>query len=85
VYLEDVWMSILCPVYKNTVWYLQFWVKGPKNRDELEHVERRVRGRLSGYPGFVEDLFIVRFNETIGIIRGGKKPSTYAARANVPM
>jgi hypothetical protein len=85
VYLKDVWMSVLCPVYKDAVWFLQFWAKGLKNRDGLGHVEKRVGGRLSGHPGLVEDLFTVRFNEMIGITRGGKKPSTHAARANVPM
>jgi hypothetical protein len=85
VYLGDVWMSVLCLVYKDAVWFLQFLVKGPKDRDELGHVEKRVRGRLSGHPGFVKDLFTVRFNETMGITRGGKKPSTHATRANVPM
>jgi hypothetical protein len=31
-----------------------------------------VRGRLGGHPGFVEDLFTMRFNEMMGITSGGR-------------
>lgn len=63
---EDVQMTILCPVHNGTIWFLQFWAKGPRDRAHLEEVTQRVRRRLSKEPGFVEDPFTVRFNEMMG-------------------
>ncbi|PMD29549.1 hypothetical protein L207DRAFT_236945 [Hyaloscypha variabilis F] len=67
LYLEDVWMTVLCPAHSDAVWFLQFWVKGPKDREALEEVRKRVRDRVNREPGFIEDEFTVRFNEMVGV------------------
>jgi hypothetical protein len=66
-HLEDVWMTVLCPVHRDAVWFLQFWIKGPKDNEELEEVVKRVRDRRNKEPGFVEDPFSRRFYEVVGI------------------
>jgi len=67
LFFEDVYMTILCPVHRGDIWFLQFWTKGPRNREHLEEVTQRVRRRLNNEPGFVEDPFTARFNEMMGI------------------
>jgi hypothetical protein len=32
LFFEDVYMTILCPVHRDAIWFLQFWAKGPRNR-----------------------------------------------------
>ncbi|KAH8744400.1 hypothetical protein F5882DRAFT_497446 [Hyaloscypha sp. PMI_1271] len=66
MYLEDVWMTVLCPVHRDSVWFLQFWVKGPKDNEELEEVSKRVTDR-NQEPGFVESPFSSKFFEMMGI------------------
>ncbi len=67
LFLEDVHMTILCPVHRGEIWFLQFWAKGPRNSGHLEEVSQRVRRRLNKEPGFVEGPFTIRFNEIMGI------------------
>jgi hypothetical protein len=67
LFLEDVWMTVRCPVHSDTIWFLQFWTKGPRDSGHLEQVSKRVRCRLGKEPGFVEDPFTIRFNEMMGI------------------
>ncbi|KAH8753157.1 hypothetical protein BGZ57DRAFT_860444 [Hyaloscypha finlandica] len=67
MYLEDVWMTVLCPVHGDSVWFLQFWVKGPKDNEELEEVSKRVTDRRNQEPGFVEGPFSSKFFEMMGI------------------
>lgn len=67
LYSENVWMTVLCPVHTDAVWFLQFWVKGPRDGEELGVVKMRVKDRRGGKEGFVEDAFTVRFCKMMGL------------------
>jgi hypothetical protein len=67
VHLEDVWVTLLCPVHVDIVWFVQFWVRNARTEEELGEVTKRVRARRSGNPDFVEDEFTIRFNEMRGV------------------
>jgi len=67
VHLEDVWVTLLCPVHVDIVWFVQFWVRNARTKEELGEVTKRVRARRSGNPDFVEDEFTIRFNEMRGV------------------
>jgi hypothetical protein len=56
-------MTFLCPEHVDVVWFVQFFVRNARSREEFDKVTRRVRARRSGGPSFVEDEFTVRFNE----------------------
>jgi hypothetical protein len=80
MYLEDVWMTVLCPVHRDSVWFLQFWVKGPKDNEELEEVSKRVTDRRNQEPGFVEDSFSSKFYDVMGIPSRPQQPNTRPIR-----
>lgn len=69
VHLEDVWVTLLCPVHVDIVWFVQFWVRNARTKEELEEVTKRVRARRSGDPDFV-----VRFNEMRGVLNPRPNP-----------
>jgi hypothetical protein len=58
-------------VRTDAVWFLQFWVNGPRDGEELGVVKMRVKDRRDGKEGFVEDAFMVRFCKMMGLpVRG---------------
>jgi hypothetical protein len=80
MYLEDVWMTVLCPVHRDSVWFLQFWVKGPKDNEELGEVSKRVTDRRNQEPGFVEDSFSSKFYDVMGMPSRPQQPNTRPIR-----
>jgi hypothetical protein len=53
VHIGDVWVTLLCPVHVEVVWFLQFWVRNASTKEELEMVTQRVRARRREHPDFV--------------------------------